>query len=132
MVPVFAREYFKEGGYRSLPTVEDMYAIPKSKRKEGMLVRITSEQQFYILEGGVANKDFQPMQLGAGGGTVNLSGYLRTADADTKYYTKAQVDAAIKKAVDAALANVQGGGQPVAPSPDQSQDDVDPGDGGLI
>lgn len=103
MVPVFAREYFKEGGYRSLPTVEDMYAIPKSKRKEGMLIRITGEQQFYILEGGLENNNFQPVQLGGGGSAAKLTGYLKTADADKKYYSKQEVDAAIQQAVTAAL-----------------------------
>lgn len=108
MVPVFAREYFKEGGYRSLPTVEDMYAIPKSKRKEGMLIRITGEQQFYILEGGLENNNFQPIQLGGGGSAAKLTGYLKTADADKKYYSKQEVDAAIQQAVTAVEQQVDG------------------------
>ena len=106
MVPVFAREYFKEGGYRSLPTVEDMHAIPKSKRKEGMLIRITGEQQFYILEGGLENNNFQPIQLG--GSAAKLTGYLKTADADKKYYSKQEVDAAIQQAVTAVEQQVDG------------------------
>ena len=102
MVHVLAREYFKEGGYRSLPTVADMHDIPMNKRKEGMLIRVTNEHQFYILEGGITNDRFKPIQLG--GGAANLSGYLTSADADKKYYTKQEVDAAIEKAVEDAMA----------------------------
>lgn len=104
MVHVLAREYFKEGGYRSLPTVADMHDIPMNKRKEGMLIRVTNEHQFYILEGGITNNSFKPIQLGGGGGAANLSGYLTSADADKKYYTKQEVDAAIEKAVEDAMA----------------------------
>lgn len=58
-------EEYGRGGYRSVNSISEMNAIPSDRRKEGMLVKITSSNSYYTLKNGI----FQLENFGSGGGS---------------------------------------------------------------
>lgn len=56
-------EQYGKGGYRAVSTVSEMNAIPSQRRKEGMLVKITSTGDYYTLKNGTFTKE----SFGSGG-----------------------------------------------------------------
>lgn len=50
-------EQYGKGGYRAVSTVSEMNAIPSQRRKEGMLVKVTSTNEYYTLKNGTFVKE---------------------------------------------------------------------------
>lgn len=60
-------EQYGRGGYRAVSTVDEMNAISAERRKEGMLVKVTTTGIYYTLKNGkFVEEDF----TGSGGGPV--------------------------------------------------------------
>ena len=51
-------EEYGHGGYRSVNDIPERDAIPKLRRKQGMLVYVKSEEKWYILQTGITNDDW--------------------------------------------------------------------------
>lgn len=60
------------GGYQVRADLPDRDAIPAANRKEGMLVFVQSNSNFYTLVGGITNSDWAIANLGGGTGGSNV------------------------------------------------------------
>lgn len=69
-------EEYGRGGFRSVSTVTEMNNIPSRRRKEGMLVHITSDETYYKLKNGTFVKE--EFGGGSSGGDSNVKVFTTT------------------------------------------------------
>ena len=60
-------ERFNRGGYRTVADTTERDNITEDRRKEGMLVKVLSTDEFWTLKGGITNSDWELVDFGGSG-----------------------------------------------------------------
>lgn len=72
-------EQYNRGGYRTVVDIAARNAITADRRKEGMLVRISSTGDIYVLAGGLLDANWTPLTVSGGTGGTETQPLLTAA-----------------------------------------------------